>query len=66
MQLLNNLYKVYIKNNKKCFINKEMSKKSKKNDGKAIEIANIDRKDFISSEGLEQFQWNFQERCDLW
>ena len=30
MQLLNNLYKVYIKSNKKCFINKEMSKKSKK------------------------------------
>ena len=26
----------------------------------------LTEKFFISSERLEKYQWNFQERCDLW
>ena len=39
-----------------------MSKKSEK----LIKIVNIDRENLYFSERLEEFQWNFQEWCDLW
>ena len=34
-----------------------------------MKIVNIDKENlhiFISLYQLEEFQWNFQERCDLW
>ena len=33
---------------------------------KTMKIANIDRGNILSFEQLEEFEWNFQERCDLW
>ena len=31
-----------------------------------MKIANIDREIVQTAERLDQFQWNFQERCALW
>ena len=39
--------------------------KNPKNWGKLMKIANIDREFYISSERLEEIQWNSQERCVL-
>ena len=40
--------------------------KNPNNRRKSMKIVNIDRESIHISERLEELQWNFQERCDLW
>ena len=47
-----------------AFCKREMLKSSK-NRWKLMKIVILKEKFFISSEQVERFQWNFQERCEL-
>ena len=44
---------------------KKKKKKKKKKENRWKQVILTD-KFLISSERLEVFQWNFQERCDFW
>ena len=31
-----------------------------------MKIVKIEEKKFISSDRLDEFQWNFREKCNIW
>ena len=54
-----------VKNWGHWFFCKKEVLKSSKNRWKLMKIVILKEKFFISSEQVERFQWNFQERCEL-